>query len=671
MNRFIAATVNSIVITVAWMLCAPAQADVSSPPQSVEPTSVADFARTPQIGYVELSPDGKRFVAIVNRGKQSLVVTRAIEGGPFQLVMTTDDRLLQFNWVHWINNARIAVSAVRSIWHTETTDQVLVAVNEDGSKLINLHRNLSGTSETGDSERQDVVVDWLPKDGQHILVNYPDTTGDAQIENVDVNTGLRHTVQRARTNSIGWDVDQQHRIRVRIDWNPQSGLYSEWVCDPLGEHWRLLNEHRPADTNAIVPLGFGLDPNILYATGLHEGMRAILSFDLRDEQLQPHVVLADPMRDIAGVLIRDQASHEAVGVLTSGPGGDHAIYWDPSYKALSGGIDRAMPDNFNYVAQLLADRSTYLAYSKGNAHPGIYLIGERKTGRLALLAEEFPQFDPDRLAPKQRLEIKARDGLMLEAWLTVPLGRAPHNLPMVVLVHDGPLEWDDSGFEPRPAFLADRGYAVLQINYRGSAGRGKAFADAGVKRWGLEMQDDLSDGTQALIDRGIADPNRIAIVGEGYGGYAALMGGVKTPSLFKAIVAYKPLTDLVQVVKKWQRLYGESFVHYLAQEQLGTLPADLDRLTATSPALQADHIRAPVLLIHDVEAYSAYDYGYQQVDEMAAALKAAGRNPRFVVIEKRAKELDPSALRTRVLSEIEKFLAEKLGAAPVMAFEKH
>lgn len=254
---------------------------------------------------------------------------------------------------------------------------------------------------------------------------------------------------------------------------------------------------------------------------------------------------------------------------------------------------------------------------------------------------------------EQRVKIKARDGLELPGYLTLPLETAPKNLPAVVLVHGGPQSHDNADFDVWTQFLANRGYAVLQVNYRGSTGHGRQLMAAGLGRWGLEMQDDLADATRWLAERGTADPRRICIVGASFGGYAALMGAIKTPDLYRCAASFAGVTDLVE-------LAGDNSYAGLREVFALQVGSDRDRLRATSPRNLAQNIKIPVLLMHGTKDRSV---PYVQAQWMAEAMTTAGKPFRLVTQADGDHHLSIYAHHLQFYRELELFLAQNLGQA--------
>jgi dipeptidyl aminopeptidase/acylaminoacyl peptidase len=248
-----------------------------------------------------------------------------------------------------------------------------------------------------------------------------------------------------------------------------------------------------------------------------------------------------------------------------------------------------------------------------------YYAYDREQKALSHLVDQHPELPAERMSPMQSIAYTARDGLRISGYLTLPNGRGGKNLPAIVLPHGGPFARDVRDWNAEVQFLASRGFAVLQPNFRGSSGFGRAFERSGYRQWGLAMQDDISDGVKWLVEQGIADPDRIGIYGASYGGYAALVGGTKTASLYRAAAAYAPVVDLELMIDDEASYRG--YVPY-AETQIGGELGDKERLRANSPLRLAEQAGVPILLGHGDED-DVVDVHHSR--KMAAALRKAGK----------------------------------------------
>ena len=350
-----------------------------------------------------------------------------------------------------------------------------------------------------------------------------------------------------------WVTDARHRPRV-ITRGVDKDTVEVMLADGEGGDWRGLWRFNPFGPDAVRPLGFGRDPDHLFVQALHDGRDAVFQVDLKSPGLERKLVLAQPHRDVRGALMRSAAG-DVIGIVDLENAGA-SDWWVDDVRDLARSLDQVLPGRFNRLLQFSRDGNKYLVYSVGNGLPGRYYIGDRGTGRMSLLGAQYPELENAAPAAKQALHLRARDGLQMRAYLTRPVRAGAGPLPLVLLPHGGPASHEGLGFTPLTAFLADRGYAVLQVDYRGSSGAGHAFWAAGLQRWGLEMQDDLTDAVQWAIGEKLADPKRICIVGAGVGGYAALMGAVKTPDLFRCAVSVGGISDLFDHYDRLSKFQG-------------------------------------------------------------------------------------------------------------------
>lgn len=648
-------------------------ATTTAPPVARRP--VEHFARLPLLSQVTISPNGRQIAALMNVEGRTLLISRATEGGKPRGLLTTDNKEFHFNWIHWVNDERVLASlrfASRRDF-VGTTETRLLSVKADGSGVLNLVRNdplpgsMNGTVLT--QQFQDRVIDWLPQDGQHILLQLSEP-GSALpgVYKVNVETGQRRMVKAPERYVYWWMTDGQGRVRVGV--RLEDGVYQVRVADVEGKNWRVLwTFGRFKDE--VWPIGFGRDPHELYVRADHDGRMAIFSVRLDQPELPRTLRLAHPKLDVDGRLMRSPVSGEVLGVLRGGDEDGNvseesrAEFWDPAWRAQARAIDQGLPRRENLLLDMTGDEQRYVVHSSGNGVPGEFYVGDRKTGELALLGAAYPEFDVGApLVGKHAVTIKARDGLTLNAYLTLPQGRSPGDggppLPMVLFPHGGPQARDDAGFDPWTEFLADRGYLVLQVNFRGSDGYGHQFKTAGLKRWGLEMQDDLSDGVAWAIAQQLADPARVCIVGASYGGYAALMGAVKTPELYRCVVSFAGVSDLPDLISHESQYIGG---REAMERMVGRVWGDRERLRATSPARHAERIRAPVLLVHGTVDRSV---PVEQSADMARALKRAGKAYRYIEQEGGDHHLSRYEHRLEFFKALELFLDQSLKApAPV------
>lgn len=612
------------------------------------------WAKLPLLSQVTLSRDGNRLAAVMNRENDSFIVagTLGADHKPLKPIWKPSESKLRIGWIRWVGDRLlVSVSFPAKRYDIETTETRLVSMKADGSDVKQMFPREPGHMPP---QIEDGVIDDLG-DGRHVLVEIDGLHEDAgfAVYRLDVETAERDRVQPAVEHVVHWVTDQQHRVRAAVRLEDTTLSLLVRPAGAAGDGWRRLFDAEVFSRGVVHPLGFGPNPDELYVSADHDGRDAVLAIDLASPDLKRTLKLADDRFDASGSLVVSPRTHEVVGVRAGLGGKGDGDYWDEGYRSLGRGLARALPGRTNTVLSLSDDERRYLVYSEGNGAPGEYYLGDTTSGSLDLLARTYPQLPAAALARKVPVTLHARDGLALPSLLTLPVGSTGRNLPAVVLPHGGPLSSDELDFDPWSQFLANRGIAVLQVNFRGSTGFGHDLMAAGLKRWGLEMQDDITDATQWLVASGVADPKRVCIVGGSYGGYAALMGAAKTPDLYRCAVSFAGVSDLYLMV-----VHEEDYAnHKIVEKQIASREGDLLQMRRTSPRYLADQVKVPVLLVHGTQDRVV---PIEQSEVMADALKSAGKPVRYVVQEGGDHHLSRYDQNLQFFQELDRFLGEQL-----------
>jgi dipeptidyl aminopeptidase/acylaminoacyl peptidase len=376
----------------------------------------------------------------------------------------------------------------------------------------------------------------------------------------------------------------------------------------------------------------------------------------------PEFDVVPPVRrlSIDGVPLYDAVTSAAkkalVGVryVTKGP---KVVWFDPDFVGYQNAIDAALPGTVNLFTSMTRDDKKIMVLAFSDRNPGRYYLFDVEKGTLTPMAARMPWIDPEKMAPMHSVQYVARDGLKISAYLTIPLGHPPKNLPLVIMPHGGPWVRDSWEFDPLVQLLANRGYAVLQMNYRGSSGYGEDFADKGDRQIGKGIQDDIEDATRWALKKGLAEPGRIAIVGASYGGYSALFALGKTPELYKCGISIAGVTDWMDILKsRDDEDYSISYEHWV--EQLGDPKADAERMRAISPLTFAAEIKAPVLIIQGEDDRIVPE---KQARRMISALEKAGQKPESLFLPEEGHNFAGQKGRIQMFKKIESFLLKHLG----------
>jgi len=603
--------------------------EVSAVDEQQRPTAVA-FFRSPLISHPALSPDGKHIAGILESQGVELVFARALAGGqirPLGKLERTEFRgSKSIRALGWGGNERILVSletpgrAVRGI-RTRQTRMMVVAL--DGSSVKYLGKNWPWQQY---SYVQDDVIAWyLPNDPDRILMNWwqPDQNG-ISARRVDVRNGSMQTDAPARFGLQTWHANHLGQVLAGSGAS-RSGtdVFTVARMAPDGRFEELVR-FDPFEESGFEFAAFSERPEQIYVwSDTATGRAALHSYDLREKRIGP-VVFAHPEVDASRVWSSSLDGHlVAVGYVTDRP---HWHFVDEAMAREQEAIDRALPGTWNEIVDMDATEQLALVRACSDVQPPRYLVYNRARHEMHPLFAQYPELKTEWMSPMEPIAFQARDGLTIHGYLTRPRGAAPGPLPAIVLPHGGPTARDVWGWNPEVQFLASRGFAVLQLNFRGSTGYGSRHQRLGYKQWGLTMQDDITDATRWMIDEGIADPARIGIYGASYGGYAALMALVATPDLFRAGASLAGVSDIIELLDNVEAYAFSDFnapVH-------GDTWKDRDQLAATSPARHADRIRAPVLIAHGTQDPIVH---VKQAHLMIDAIEGAGGQVEYSLYE--------------------------------------
>ncbi|HRC44327.1 MAG TPA: S9 family peptidase [Nitrospira sp.] len=648
-----------IFFVLVWSVV-PVYADSSSGPPPVEA-----FASLPRIASIQLSPSGRHLAVLRHHEGKTYLDTQTVSGQDAHRVVSTDNQEYVITWFRWTNDERLLAS-VRFADTREGVDSQetrLLAVNRDGTQQNgNLLRVSSFPSIFGKKhfpQFQDRLVGTIPGDPRHVLIALDlERPNSPDVYKVDIYSGERTLAQTnpglqpGPRNVLEWIADRQGRLRVGVG---QFGTLARVIYKlPESTLWRELVEYDLAKETGLLPLAFDADPDWLYVRDQHQGKAAIFKMNVADRRVDRVLVAADAKHDLTGELVYAPGRKKVVGVHYSAAD-ERVLFWDFDAQRLQARIDRAIPGRVNVIHSSSDDGRLHIVKSSGAAHPPQWSLFDERDGRMVLLGKSYPDLEAAGLVPSRETFITARDGKEVPAFLTLPKDRDPRELPLILFPHGGPASQVPSGFNYWTQWFVSRGWAVLAPRFRGTEGYGDEFLRAGFQRWGLEMQDDVTDTVQWAIRSGLASAHRICIVGSGYGGYAALMGAVKTPDLYRCAVSLGGVTDLPQVVSDSRWYLNQK---PLAEMRIGSWWNDRERLRDSSPVSHAKEIRIPLLLLHGaMDRAVPVSHGR----DMAEALKAANVTTyRYVELPFADQQLSREQDRLQVFKELEQFLKSHL-----------
>lgn len=621
---------------------------------SAEILPVKYFASLPDVSQVELSPDGGHIASLVRVDLEDLqgssVSLVNTETGKSKNLLFTRNEKYRMRSIRWGNNSTILVNIAfpANRYGTPTVETRLLVLDIKTGETRNAIPKRYTNRFFDVPQLQTDIIDMLPEDDEHFLLSIrAGPKVDESVYKVSLKKNKMSKVRSAKRNVVAWETDRQNNVRLGLYFKDTTYKYIHRF--PGEKKWKTLWEFESFAQDQVWPIGFDEDPKYLYVNALHKGRDAIFRVDLTDANLAKELVYFDDNYDVGSSLVYSHLSKKVVGFTTSNDGS--YVFWDKGYQALYKGINKGLPDTDNSLISMSRDERTYLVLASNDTDPGTYYLGNRDRKTLYSIGRRYERLKPELMVDKDYIQYSARDGLEIGAYLTLPKGRKKgEKLPTIIFPHGGPISYDGRGFDYWTQFFASRGYAVLQMNFRGSSGYGYDFMKAGLQSWGLAMQDDVEDGTRWMIENGYSDADKICIVGASYGGYAALMGVVKSPELYQCAVSFAGVTDIAYLVKS-SRAYIN---HKVVKAQIGD---DYKELKKRSPLHNAKKISVPTLLIHGDKDRSVR---VQHSRKMFKALKRAKQNVTYLELENGSHYLSNNENRVSTFEAMNAFLIEHL-----------
>jgi len=570
------------------------------------PVPLAEFFQRPSFYGAELSPDGRRVaMSIGSATHPAQLAVLDLETMTPTVVAAFDS--LGVGRFRWVNDKRLVFDLAT---HREARREIrqapgLFAVDADGENFRQLVQTTASWLKAPPAGREPLpwnvfLLDSVGRqDGPEVFVVSPKQFGGntrvdyIELMRLNTLTGQAEPVE-APQHATQWLLDTRGELRMVVTRHENRVTV---MARERGGNWRSMSEGDSIEGPAFMPLTIAPD-GTFYVRSQGPGDKAALySLDPASGKRSDAAVLVSKDFDLNPVAV---ATDQALLGWRLRVDAEVTQWIDPGMKALQAQLDRALPTTTNRISVARRAQTPYvLVEAFSDAQPSVHYLFHTGQKKLTKLGAAMPGIDPRRMGPMDLVRYPARDGLSIPAYLTLPANGARKNLPLVVLVHGGPwVRGGDWRWQPEVQFLASRGYAVLQPEFRGSTGFGSKHFKAGWRQWGQAMQNDLADGARWAIAQGIADPRRIAIAGASYGGYAAMMGLVNDPDLFRCAVNWVGVTDLMLMYTAYWSDIDDESKRYGLPRLLGDPKAEADKLRAHSPLHQAARIRQPVLMAY-------------------------------------------------------------------------
>jgi dipeptidyl aminopeptidase/acylaminoacyl peptidase len=643
-TRWIAAVCMTLSIAGAATLAQ--QAPPTAPPANAATAlrPLEDFARLPFIENPQISPDGTKLAAKLSfEGRQVFAVYPFTQPNAKPVMMAVDNMDLN-SWT-WVNDEWLALDVGQTI-KFEGNDLYVgraIGFSALGKPTTVFARDAAG---------QFVRVIWTASDGsprallsvqRSIYLN--DEGFWPEVLEVDVSTGRTRTVVKPREDVMSWYADASGVVRLGFGYDDDNRSARMLYRPDSDSAFKTIDRANTAKNERLmVPALFAADPTKSLTFSDHEGFDWLYELDLTTLTIGKKI-FGVPGYDLESV--RTDATGQVLTGVAYTDTRWRVDWLDPAMAEVQKTLDTAVgPERRAVIWSKSRDQQRMIVHVGGANQPGAYFFYDARGSALQRIAYANEAIKMARLAPVKTITYKARDGLEISAVLTLPQDREAKSLPLIMLPHGGPAARDDESYDWWAQFLANRGYAVLQPNYRGSTGFGSAFQGKEEGAWGTTMQDDLIDGITALAAQGLIDPKRVCISGASYGGYAALRAAQRDGAHYRCAISFAGVSDLLGMLR-----YDRKFLNAKASSA-GWRESAPD-LKAVSPINGVAAFSIPTLILHGKKDLRV---PVQQSRDIAAKLKAAGKAVRYIEQPEGDHHFSRQADRVQFLQEMEAFL---------------
>ena len=631
--------INLAILLLILSTVAMAQNNFEKQQMTTKQIPLEDFFRNPDKASYQISPNGEYFsFKAPFEGRMNVFIQKRSEAGASRLTSETDRDIADYFWPN--------------------DKQILYVKDDGGNENYKLYGvNIDGTNNVCFTDFDNVrtnIIDELPEIPNEIIIGM--NKRNPQVFDpyrLNLETGEMEMIAENPGNIQGWMLDHEGKLRVAIaivDGINTSILYRETEQDEFRD---ILTTNFK---ESFSPAFFTFDnKNLIGLSNINRDKTAVVEFDL-STGMEKKVLYENNDYDVSGVYYSRKRKVLTAASFVSEK--SERYFFDKQTEDLFKRFNQELSAYEINITAVNKAETVFILRTYSDRSLGAYYIYDSTTDKLEKITDVSSWIDEQAMASTLPIEYQSRDGLTIHGYLTLPNGltmKTAKNLPAIINVHGGPWARDEWGFNPEVQFLANRGYAVLQVNFRGSTGYGRAFWEASFKKWGLEMQDDVTDGTKWLIENGIADPERVAIYGASYGGYATLMGLVKEPGLYAAGVDYVGVSNMFTFMKTippyWKPMLDMMY------EMVGNPVADSVYMREVSPVYHVDKIKAPLFI-----AQGANDprVNKDESDQMVEAMKAKGVDVEYMVKENEGHGFHNEENRFDFYRAMEKFLAGHL-----------
>ena len=596
-----------------------------------------DFFRNPDTAAFAISPDGKRLAfAKPWQHRMNVYIKDLATGTEKRITSATERDIAGFFW--------------------KGSEKIIYAQDSGGDENFHVYiTDITGAEPKDLTPFEKVragILDDLEDDPNHMLIDMNQRNPEVfDVYRCDINTGELTLIAENPGNITGWMTDHDGKLRaaMQTDGVNTSFLYRTNESDNFKT---LITTNFKEE---FTPIMFDYDNKFMYvSSNLSSDKTAIYKFDPEANKTLD-LIFEHPEVDTGGLM--HSKKRKIITGIVYVTDRRHYKFFDADREELQNSLEKFFPNYEVSVTDMDDDERKVIARTYSDKTRGTYYLFDRQDNSISKLADLSPWLEEKNMAPMSAIEFRTRDNLLIHGYLTLPVGVDSKDLPLVIIPHGGPSARDCWGFDSEAQFLANRGIAVLQVNYRGSTGYGKNFWQSGFKEWGRKMQDDLTDAVLWAVNQGIADKSRLAIYGGSYGGYAALAGAAFTPDLYTCAISYVGPSNIFTLLESIPP-YWKPFIE-MEYEMIGDPVKDKKLLEEVSPVFHADKIRIPLLV-----AQGANDprVNKAESDQIVEAVRKAGKDVVYLVKDNEGHGFHNEENRFDFYRALEEFLRKHLNS---------
>jgi dipeptidyl aminopeptidase/acylaminoacyl peptidase len=621
------------------------------------------FNHMPLIEQPSISPDSENIAAIYNGKDITQVVVTPFGSQDLKALVSLGGEKYRIESIYWANNKRLIINVSQPFENKglRLRTNHMYSADIEGKNVFEIRRSMRAKRSSDASNDWDFysnspyLLNLLPSDPDHILVTTSESRDGnyASVYKVNINDGdfVKHT---ANTNRItSWITDRNGEILLAIGENDNYLVETQYVYFRKDEEadWELIKKYVPFESETFDPVIYEKSTNTLLLLSDHKlNKTALWRFDIKSNEFTELVAEAPVNFDISSVIYQRSATETNVIGYHYVDNFVRRVYWDEEKQNVGQQLADLLKKSGldSNILDYSFDGTRYIISATSDVSPTKFYLFDSKKKSLSLWFSQYPYLEGKSLANVIPFSFNARDGMEIHGYITLPNG--VENPPVVLFPHGGPYARDYQYFDPFVQMMANDGYAVLQVNYRGSTGYGKKYTTSGNHQWGNAMQTDLLDAYEWLKATDLVDKNKACIAGASYGGYAALVAGFQTPELFDCIVSIAGVSDLKDQMTMWRRFGAFDYIENAVSNK------DTD-LEAISPYYHAEKFTKPVLLIHGKKDTRV---SYRQSSAMYDQLKSAGKDVAYEEFEYGTHFLNDATNRANAMKLMKDFLNQHL-----------